>query len=243
MKARALPNIVWIGIVAALAGLLAILYSGYYEGKPLSYWIKQAPGSDRESMVLRQVPKEKVLPILKDWLVATDSPFKLRVLRLLQRPKVIPLPFYLAHQKRSAAINAIFVLGPDAAPLAEDVAKLFRSNHFSTYEVGFALATMGSNAAPFLQPCDPRKSFIGCRAKDAAREMQSTPEFANALAEWKLQTSADIARFRQWHLRKCSESHPPEMRIWRLLPTPKPRIPWHREVTDPWLRVAFAEHP
>lgn len=244
MTTRLISSIAGICIVAALCGLFVSLHSDNHEGEPLSYWIMEAPGSDRASAILRRAPKEKVLPILKDWLVATDSPFKLRVITALAKLNVISIRSDLAYRKRFAAINAIVVLGPDAASLADVVGKNLISSGFSPLDVCFALAAMGSNAAPFINPCDPGRCFVGCKAKDAAREIQSTPEFAEALATWKVQTSADIAKLRRSYLRKYFENPPPfNRRIPRSFPSQVPRIPWDPEINDLRLRVAFAEQP
>ena len=125
-------------LVLVAAGVVALWQSGpqepVYQGRKLGKWLGALDYSglppDLAAREAIQHMGTDVLPHLESQLHAQDSPFKLRMVKLLRKQSLITVHFIPAERRRMNAAAACRALGPKASEYVPQLTALMNSTNY-----------------------------------------------------------------------------------------------------------------
>lgn len=208
-----------VGLVFIVLAAVALMFNAGWRSRNVqSSLLLAGTNSPNEAVkIMASVDEERLIPVLRDWMQAVDSPTKVRVQKVLTR--YVGLHFVPAHQKRGAAFRAASIIGSRAEPLLPQLGRALNSTENSdVFDSAFALVSVGSAALPLLQPSpsDSRSTKI---AKAAARDFIRSQENTNVVVSWQ-QRGTELGRLRaKFNLRCLQGSYqdfrerPPVLRL------------------------------
>jgi HEAT repeat protein len=126
----------------------------YYEGKPLSFWVRHLdlqryPAESLQAVTAVRRAGTNAVPVLTELLQSKDSIFKLGLKRLLSFQHLWKVSFDLSPERKRLALRALTILGPGAENALSPVEELFLDGKLPM-ETANALAAIGKKAIPGL---------------------------------------------------------------------------------------------
>lgn len=189
--------IVFVLVTIVLAAVAIMFCHNPYSWFTTRQWLSMLSADDfranHASIAIRQVPKDNLFPILREWISETnsvpDSP------GLLSKLSIVPnLP---PDRKRRVACQAIVLLGPDASPMVPELsAVLFGPPSETLYDAAFALFVMGPGGQSIVAQVTITNSEQAQIAKIVVADMLAIPFVNAALQRWSAQSYEEIALIR-----------------------------------------------
>lgn len=195
-------------LTALVIGITILLNEDRYEGRTIKEWLVatrniEAADAAQATRVIRDLPKQRLFPILREWMTASDNSFQQRILELLSKQHLVTIRSS-ARERRRAAFEAVAILGPEAKPLLPELsATLTGSQPKNVFDAAFAIAIMGSDGRTILERSAPNESRQTSAGRQAAQDMLQMTAFAEALPNWSTQSVAQVVRLRVIFNSKC----------------------------------------
>ena len=169
-------------------------------------WLSMLPSggfrADHAVIAIRRTPKDKLFPIIREWMSTTNT-FPSDGYDLLSKLSIVPT--LSTDRRRVAAYQAIAILGPEAKPFVPDLkAVLLGPPSPSTFDAAFALLVIGSEGQAIIAgitTADNEKAQI---AKAATADMLTQRAVNAALQAWTTQTAYQVNRLRSIFNLKCA---------------------------------------
>jgi HEAT repeat protein len=143
MKTRRKFAFIALALVCSGIVLLSVPREPYYQGRSLSSWLQQCndtPLDETQHLseaqnAVRAMPVKKVLPRLLELVETEDDPVSLWMIDLSDKFRIHFLKWHSAEDYQQLGIAGFEVLGTNAAPAVEELAKLLdEKNHTFTAE-------------------------------------------------------------------------------------------------------------
>jgi len=145
------------------AVLVAIFYllpprEPVYAGEPLSFWLKgydpiegSEPGRQKADEIMREAGTNAI-PTLLRMLRERDSAWKLKLIALAQRQRVITIRHVEAWRRNLQAMSAIEALGSDGKAALPELMEIYETNPSasSQYRIAGIFASIGPAARPAI---------------------------------------------------------------------------------------------
>lgn len=210
--------------LAAVLGLLAWWVSRprvpdpIYEGKRLSYWMRNFGGlfggdynKRKQAYTAVKSAGTNAIPLLLQMLRTKDSPLKVRWYAVLQKQKWIEFHPIWAGKLRHNAADAFIVLGSRATNAIPELLKIHEQNQESQVYIDMCLAQMGptaEKAVPILiQDLGSRDSNVRFESAHALGRIHPRPEvMVPALTKLLEDPSPDVIRKAAWELAQYGSS-------------------------------------
>lgn len=152
----------WIALaILLLAGIGVVGWLGLkstqpeYQGKHLDRWLDEynrVGSMDKTEPISKAIRAMETnsLPFLLAHIKHTDSPLKRMIFGLVQKQRLVKLPFYGADPYQSTSVLALRALDSQAAPLCPELLPIAQDP--STRWIGMlSLLAIGTNAIPTLE--------------------------------------------------------------------------------------------
>ena len=155
--------------IAVVAGLLTVGFFFYafrargpsYQGKELGAWLEEdypqarygmqnfrglGPHYEETAEAIRAMG-EKAIPPLLEMFESGDSAFKLMWVGLLEKQRLVEIPYTLSEVRRERALAGFRALGPRAKPALPELTRLFYRTNLAS-AAGAAIAAIGPEGLP-----------------------------------------------------------------------------------------------
>jgi hypothetical protein len=168
-------------------------------------WLAMLPSGgfrgNHAVVAIRGTPKEKLFPVIREWMAATNPASQWQE-DFLSRLRIVPV--LSPARKRVAAYMAVAVLGPEAKALIPELRQsLLSASSSNTFDAAFALLTIGPIGQATIAEVTLTNSEKAQFAKAATASMLLQPSVNVALLDWPGQTAEDINRLRCIFNLKC----------------------------------------
>ena len=201
--------VVVVVLIALSIGIAMTVREDRYSGRTASEWLlttrdTEAAESLQAATAIRGIPRQKLFPLLHDWMRARDGSWKQTVSEFLSKQHFIKFQFLSARDKRAAAFRVVALLGPEAKEFLPELSAVLASPQpENVFDAAFALATIGTDGKSALEYSPTNGTRQAMVARRAAQEMLNTIEFTTATQHWSTQTFAEVVRWRVQFNLKC----------------------------------------
>lgn len=197
--------VIAVSLVVIFAVAVCALLRDPYRCLTTRHWLSMLPSggwrTHHAAIALRRTPKDKLFPVIREWISATNIAGSTQY-DFLSKLSVVPM--LSPERKRIAAYQAIAVLGPEATPFVSELkAVVFGPESESTFDAAFALLTIGSEGQSILTSITPAHNEKAQISRAATADMLTQPTVNAALWNWPGQTAEDVNRLRCIFNLKC----------------------------------------
>jgi hypothetical protein len=132
-KCRVISVALSIAVLGGLAWFVLAAREPSYQGKSLGVWLDQythdgdKSARDAGEMAVREIGTNAI-PTLLRFMRKTDSPWKLKLIALIQRQKAVKIHFITAYDRNYQAFKGFGILGPKASGAVPALMEIYRHN-------------------------------------------------------------------------------------------------------------------